>query len=79
MGMKSTQGSLVHTPMHLHACSRHLEEPKTLPLIHPHASAMGFELSMNRHQVAEPNSKCPSVEVEFRNENSALGSCEMFF
>ena len=69
--VKSTRGSLVHTPTHLCVCIRHSEELKPLPLIHPHVSVMGSELSMNHHQLAEPNSKCPSVEAEFQNENSA--------
>ena len=63
--------ALVHTPTHLCVCIRHSKELKPLPLIHPHVSVMGSELSMNHHQLAEPNSKCPSVEAEFQNENSA--------
>lgn len=57
--VKYTRGSLVHTPTHLHACIGHLEEPKTLPLIHPHVSVMRFELSVNHRQPTEPNSKVP--------------------
>ena len=77
--VKSTRGSLVHTPMHLCVCIRHSEEPKPLPLIHPHVSVMGSELSVNHHQLAEPNSKCPSVEAEFQNENSARNILLVFF
>lgn len=63
--MKSTRSPLVHTPTHLHACIWYLEEPRTLPCIHPHVSVLGCELSVNYHQPAEPNSKCPSVEAQF--------------
>lgn len=34
---------------------------------------MGFELSVNHRHTAEPNSKCPSVEVEFLNGILLLG------
>lgn len=76
--VKSTPGSLVHAPMHLRSCIRHLEESKTMVLIHPHVSVMGFELSVNHHHPTEPNTKCPSVEAELWKENSALASTRHF-
>lgn len=63
--VKPTGGSLVHIPAHLRTRVGHLQEPETLPPAHPHMSVMEFELSVNRQQLAEPNPKCPSVEVEF--------------
>lgn len=56
--------ALDHTPMHLWSCSRHLEESKTVILIRPPGSVMGFELSVNHHHPTEPNTKCSSVDAE---------------
>lgn len=76
--VKSTPGSLVHAPMHLRACIRHLEESKTMVLIHPHVSVMACELSVNHYHPTEPNPKCPSVEAELWKEDSALASTRHF-